>query len=147
MAEDGYTAPDIMLLGEEHVQRYRETDGEEGYLWNGATALLLTTTGRKSGLGRTSPLIFAAHEGNYLVVASMGGAPMHPQWYLNLEANAAARVQIKGDVIDVEAHTATAEEKPALWAAVNEQWPNYEVYQSRTEREIPVVVLTPLAAS
>ena len=142
MADD-YTPPDITLLGDEHVARYRETNGEEGYLWNGATALLLTTTGRKSGLERTAPLIFAAHGDDYLVVASMGGAPMHPQWYLNVEADPQAKIQVKGDVIDVVARTATPDERPALWAAVNEQWPNYDVYQSRTDREIPVVVLTP----
>lgn len=142
MADD-YTPPDITLLGDEHVARYRETNGEEGYLWNGATALLLTTTGRKSGLERTAPLIFAAHGDDYLVVASMGGAPMHPQWYLNIEADPQAKIQVKGDVIDVVARTATPDERPALWAVVNEQWPNYDVYQSRTDREIPVVVLTP----
>ena len=142
MADD-YTPPDITLLGDEHVARYRETNGEEGYLWNGATALLLTTTGRKSGLERTAPLIFAAHGDDYLVVASMGGAPMHPQWYLNVEADPQAKIQVKGDVIDVVARTATPDERPALWAAVNERWPNYDVYQSRTDREIPVVVLTP----
>ena len=143
MNEPGYTAPDISLLGEEHIRRYRETDGEVGYLWNGATALLLTTTGRKSGELRTQPLIFASDGDDYLVVASMGGAPKHPSWYLNLEANPDAEIQVKGDVIPVRAHTATAEEKPRLWKIVTEQWPNYDVYQTRTDRPIPVVVLSP----
>jgi deazaflavin-dependent oxidoreductase (nitroreductase family) len=141
--EPGYTAPDISLLGEEHIRRYRETDGEVGYLWNGATALLLTTTGRKTGQARTQPLIFASNGADYLVVASMGGAPKHPSWYLNLVDNPDAEVQVKGDVIPVRAHTATAEEKPRLWKIVTEQWPNYDVYQTRTDREIPVVVLSP----
>ena len=143
MSEDEYTPPDITLLGDEHVQRYRETEGEEGYMWNGATALLLTTTGRKTGQERTAPLIFARNGDDYLVVASMGGAPMHPQWYLNLQANPRARVEVNADVIEVAARTATDEEKPALWAIVNEQWPNYDVYQSRTDRVIPLVVLSP----
>jgi deazaflavin-dependent oxidoreductase (nitroreductase family) len=139
----GYRAPDITLLGDEHVRRYRETDGAEGYLWNGATALLLTTTGRKSGQERTAPLIFACDGDDYLVVASMGGAPQHPQWYLNLQAEPRARVQVKGDHLDVVARTASDAEKPRLWGIVTEQWPNYDVYQSRTERDIPVVVLSP----
>jgi deazaflavin-dependent oxidoreductase (nitroreductase family) len=141
--EEGYTAPDISLLGEEHIRRYRETDGEVGYIWNGATALLLTTTGRKTGQPRTQPLIFASDGDDYLVVASMGGAPKHPSWYLNLVDNPDAEVQVKGDVIPVHAHTATDEEKPRLWKIVTQQWPNYDVYQTRTDREIPVVVLSP----
>jgi deazaflavin-dependent oxidoreductase (nitroreductase family) len=141
--EPGYTAPDISLLGEEHIARYRETNGEVGYLWNGATALLLTTTGRKTGLPRTQPLIFASDGDDYLVVASMGGAPKHPSWYLNLVDHPDAEIQVKGDVIPVRAHTATDEEKPRLWKIVTEQWPNYDVYQTRTDRQIPVVVLSP----
>ncbi len=143
MNEPGYQAPDVTLLGEEHVQRYRETNGEVGYLWNGATALLLTTTGRKTGQARTQPLIFARDGDDYLVVASMGGAPSHPSWYLNLTANPDAEVQVKGDVFPVTARTASDEEKPRLWKIVNEVWPNYDVYQTRTERAIPVVVLSP----
>ena len=141
--EPGYQAPDVTLLGEEHVRRYRETDGEVGYLWNGAPTLLLTTTGRKTGQPRTQPLIFARDGADYLVVASMGGAPNHPLWYLNLTANPATEIQVKGDVIPVIARTASDDEKPSLWKIVNEVWPNYDVYQSRTERAIPVVVLSP----
>ena len=143
MNEPGYQAPDISLLGDEHIRRYRETDGEEGYLWNGATALLLTTTGRKTGESRTSPLIFARDGDDYLVVASMGGAPQHPSWYLNITANPDAEIQVKGDVIPVRARTASDEEKPRLWKVVTAQWPNYDVYQTRTDRVIPLVVLTP----
>ena len=143
MSEEGYTAPDITLLGDDHIKAYRETNGEEGYLWNGATALLLTTTGRKSGQPRTSPLIFAQDGDDYLVVASMGGAPQHPSWYLNLTANPEAEVQVKADVIPVTARTASDDEKPRLWKIVTEQWPNYDVYQTRTDRVIPLVVLSP----
>lgn len=143
MNEPGYRAPDTTLLGEEHIRRYRETDGEVGYLWNGATALLLTTTGRKTGQPRTQPLIFARDGDDYLVVASMGGAPNHPSWYLNLTADPDAEIQVKGDVIPVRAHTASDTEKPRLWKIVTEQWPNYDVYQTRTDRKIPLVVLSP----
>ena len=141
--EGDYRAPDLTLLGDDHIRAYRETNGEVGHIWNGATSLLLTTTGRKSGEPRTSALIYAKDGDDYLVVASMGGAPMHPAWYLNLEANPQAEIQVLADRIPVTARTATPEEKPRLWDIVREQWPNYDVYQSRTDRDIPVVVLTP----
>ena len=143
MTEPEYKPLVDTLLGEEHVQRYRETDGEVGYIWNGATILLLTTTGRKTGERRTTPLIYAPDGDDFLVVASMGGAPKHPQWYLNLQANPEAEVQVKATQVKVRARTATDEEKPRLWEIVREQWPNYDVYQTRTDRVIPVVVLTP----
>lgn len=145
MSEDDYQAPDLLLLGEEHVRRYQETDGEVGYIWNGVPTLLLTTTGRKSGQPRTTPLIHGRDRGDYLVVASMGGAPQHPQWYLNLVANASAQIQDRSEHIDVTARTAGEDEKARLWKIVAEQWPNYDVYQSRTDRVIPVVVLSPSA--
>ena len=144
MSEPEYTAPDFTLLGQEHIDAYRESDGEVGYLWNGVPTLLLTSTGRRTGEARTSALIFARNGDDYLVVASMGGWPTHPQWYLNVTANARAEIQVKGEHLAVEVRTATPEEKPQLWRIVSDQWPNYDVYQSRTEREIPVVVLTPV---
>jgi deazaflavin-dependent oxidoreductase (nitroreductase family) len=143
MTQADYTPPDLTLVGDDHIRRYRETDGEVGYLWNGAPSLLLDVTGRRSGETRTSALIFARDGDDYLIVASMGGAPRHPAWYLNLQSNPAAEIQVKGERIPVTARTATAEEKPRLWQRVTQVWPNYDVYQSRTEREIPVVVLSP----
>lgn len=143
MTEPTYSPPDLNLLGAEHIRRYQETDGEVGYLWNGAPTLLLDATGRKSGDVHTSALIFARDGDDYLVVASYGGAPRHPAWYLNLQANPEAEIQVKGDRIPVTARTATAEEKPRLWTVVTETWPNYDVYQTRTDREIPIVVLSP----
>lgn len=143
MSEASYQQPDLALLGEEHVQRYRETDGEVGYLWNGVPTLLLTTTGRKTGQSRTTPLIFNRDGDDYLVVASMGGAPSHPNWYLNLTAHPDAEIQVRAEHLPVTARTASPDEKARLWASVAEQWPNYDVYQSRTTREIPVVVLSP----
>jgi len=125
------------------VRRYQETDGEVGYIWNGVPILLLTTTGRKSGQPRTTPLIYARDGDDYLVVASMGGAPRHPHWYRNLEADPAARIQVRADHVEVTARTAGEDEKPRLWKIVADQWPNYDVYQSRTDRVIPVVVLSP----
>ncbi len=143
MSEESYVPPDTTLLGEDHIRAYRETGGEVGYIWNGVPTLLLTTTGRRTGQPRTTALIFAPDADDYLVVASMGGAPDHPQWYRNLMANPNAEVQVKADVIPVIARTASPDEKPRLWSIVRDAWPNYDVYQSRTERVIPVVVLTP----
>jgi deazaflavin-dependent oxidoreductase (nitroreductase family) len=138
-----YQDPDYSMLGETHVRRYQETDGEVGYWWNGAPTLLLTTTGRRSGEARTTPLIFGRDGDDYLVVASVGGMPKHPAWYLNLRADPHAHIQVMDEQLDVTARTADDDEKPRLWAIVNEVWPNYDVYQTRTERVIPVVVLTP----
>jgi deazaflavin-dependent oxidoreductase (nitroreductase family) len=131
-----------MLYGEEHVQRYQETNGAEGYEWsNGTQILLLTTTGRRSGQARTSPLIFQPYGADYLVVASKGGADQAPAWYLNLQSNPTVRVQIKDDTFAARARTASPEEKPDMWRVMTRVWPDYDNYQKRTKREIPVVVL------
>jgi deazaflavin-dependent oxidoreductase (nitroreductase family) len=133
----------IELHGPPHVARYLETDGEDGYEWrNGTTILLLFTTGRKSGEPRTNALIFReTPAGAYTVIASKGGAPEPPAWFLNLEADPDVEIQIKGDRFPVRARVATPEEKPAMWAAMTEHWPDYDDYQRKTDREIPVVVL------
>ncbi|MEE2059334.1 nitroreductase family deazaflavin-dependent oxidoreductase [Rhodococcus artemisiae] len=143
MAETEYTQTDISLRGDEHIRVYRESGGKEGYIWNGVPTLLLTVTGRRSGKPKTSALIFARDGDDYLVVASKGGAPQHPLWYVNLQADPHAEVQVQDRTMSVVARTATPEEKPRLWKIVTEAWPNYDLYQSRTDREIPVVVLSP----
>jgi deazaflavin-dependent oxidoreductase (nitroreductase family) len=141
--EPQYTQPDITLIGDEHVRQYRETDGEVGYIWNGAPILLLTTTGRRSGEQKTSALIFGRDGDDYLIVGSMGGAPKHPSWYLNLSANPDVEIQVRGDRIPAVARTASDDEKARLWQIMTEVWPNYDVYQTRTDRSIPVVVISP----
>jgi deazaflavin-dependent oxidoreductase (nitroreductase family) len=130
-----------MLFGEEHVKRYQETDGAEGHEWQGTTVLLLSTTGRRTGVQRTSPLIYQQHGDAYLVVASKGGADEPPAWYLNLEANPEVGVQVMGDRFTARARTATPEEKPALWRKMTAVWPDYDEYQKKTTRDIPVIVL------
>lgn len=130
------------LYGAEHVRRYRETDGEVGHIWRrGAKTLLLTTNGRKTGTPTTIPLIYEQVGDDYVIVASKGGAPRHPGWYRNLSKDPAVQVQVKGDVFDARARTAVGEERERLWKTAAEQWPDYDAYQTRTEREIPVVVL------
>ncbi|HEY2442732.1 MAG TPA: nitroreductase family deazaflavin-dependent oxidoreductase [Streptosporangiaceae bacterium] len=130
-----------MLFGEEHVRRYVETDGQEGHDWNGVPVLILTTTGRRSGQQRSTPLIYGRHGEDYLVVASKGGADEPPAWYLNLEAHPQVQVQVWGDKFTARARTATPDEKPDLWTTMAAIWPDYDNYQRKTTRTIPVVVL------
>jgi len=130
-----------MLFGQEHVKRYQETDGEEGHDWQGTTVLLLTTTGRRSGKKYTTPLIYQWDGDNPVIVASKGGADDHPDWYLNLQDNPEVEVQVRADKFRARARTATPEEKPRLWQKMCATWPDYDEYQRKTEREIPVVVL------
>ena len=129
------------LYGKEHVDRYRATGGEEGHDWQGTQTLLLTTTGRKSGEERTTPLIYGQSNGDYLVVASKGGAPKPPAWYLNLRDNPDVEVQVKDDRFRARARDATPEEKPGLWKTMTDEWPAYDEYQEKAGRDIPVVVL------
>jgi len=134
-------ALDLSLLGDAHVAKYRETDGEVGFIWNGATCLLLTTTGCASGEPRTVPLIFAADGDRCIVVASKGGAPDHPHWYRNLAANPTVDVQVKGDRYRATARTVEGAERDRCWSLANAMWPSYDDYAKRTTRVIPVVVL------
>ena len=130
-----------MLFGQEHVRRYLKTDGAEGHDWQGTTVLILTTTGRRSGEERSTPLIYGSHGDDYVVVASKGGAEGDPAWYLNLSDQPEVTVQVRGDRFKAHARTASPDEKPALWKMMTERWPAYDEYQHKTTREIPVVVL------
>jgi len=132
------------LHGPEHVRSYRETDGEVGHDWRkGSSVLLLTTTGRRSGEPRTTPLIYGRRGDDYLVVASKGGSPEPPAWYVNLREQPDVEVQVLGERFPARARTATAEEKSELWQEMVRHWPDYDSYQRRTDRDIPVVVLEP----
>ncbi len=124
-----------------HIHTYVESGGERGHQWKGVQTALLTTRGRKSGALRRTPLIYGRDGDRYLLVASLGGAPKHPLWYLNLVADPDIVLQVGADVFAGRARTATAEEKPALWRAMVEIWPDYENYQRKTDREIPVVIV------
>jgi deazaflavin-dependent oxidoreductase (nitroreductase family) len=130
-----------MLFGQEHVRRYQQTDGAEGHDWQGTTVLILTTTGRRSGEPRSTPLIYGKSGEDHVVVASKGGAEEHPAWYLNLVEHPEVTVQVRGDRFTARARTATPEEKPQLWQMMTARWAPYDEYQRKTAREIPVVVL------
>jgi deazaflavin-dependent oxidoreductase (nitroreductase family) len=132
-----------------HLARYLATDGAEGYLWDASLGggkglvptLLLTTVGHKSGRVLTLPLIFGQSGPDYVVVASKGGAPAHPAWYLNLQASPEVQVQVKAEKFTARARTAKGEERAALWSKMVEIYGPYAQYQTKTAREIPVVVL------
>jgi len=130
------------LFGDEHVRRYRETGGKVGHEWrNGSKILLLTTKGRKTGEPRTSPLIYENDGDRYVIVASKGGAPEHPGWYRNLSKNPDVELQVMDEVFPAQARTAEGDERDRLWKLAAQQWPAYDDYKQKTEREIPVVVL------
>jgi deazaflavin-dependent oxidoreductase (nitroreductase family) len=136
----------------DHVARYVRTDGADGYLWDASIGggkgmvptLLLTTTGRKSGQALTLPLIFGRSGPDYVVVASKGGSPTHPAWYLNLQAKPDVRVQVKGEKFVARANTASAADRAALWPQMVEIYGPYADYQIKTDRQIPVVLLKPV---
>lgn len=150
---DRITIPDSLPAWvKEHVERYL-SDGEAGHLWDASlgggegmlTTLLLTTTGRKSGRLSILPLIYRpTADGGYCVIASKGGSPAHPSWFLNLKANANAHIKVANEELDVTARVAEGEEREALWQMMADYYAPYTDYQSRTERQIPVVVLDPV---
>ncbi len=125
----------------DHIKSYQATDGADGHIWRGVPTLLLTTTGRKSGEPLLLPLIYGRDGENFVVVASKGGAPAHPAWYLNLRAHPEVQVQVGAEKFTGRARTATADERPRLWEAMAKIWPAYNEYQQKTRREIPVVVI------
>jgi deazaflavin-dependent oxidoreductase (nitroreductase family) len=124
-----------------HIRRYVETDGRKGHRWSGVNTLLLTTRGRKTAKLRRTALIYGRDGDRYLVVASNGGAKQHPSWYLNLAENPEVQVQVGADKFRARAQTATAREKPRVWRLMASIWPEYDRYQSKVKRVIPVVAL------
>jgi len=135
----------------DHIRRYLASDGADGHLWDSSVAggkglvptLLLTTMGRKSGTPQLLPLIYGKTPSGYAIVASKGGAPAHPSWYLNLLAQPEVGIQVGAEKQRARARTASGGERAALWKQMAEIYPPYDDYQRRTKREIPVVVLEP----
>jgi deazaflavin-dependent oxidoreductase (nitroreductase family) len=135
--------PDFKLFGDEHVRQYEATGGKTGHAWNDTSILILHTSGRKSGATRKAPLIYGRAGDDYLIVASKGGAPDHPGWYKNLLAHPDATIQVWDKLIPVTTRTASPEEKQRLWPIMTKEWPAYDSYQKKTERDIPLVILRP----
>ncbi len=133
----------------DHIRRYLESDGADGHMWDLGgpglvPTLLLTTTGRKSGKSQILPLIYGKTENGYAIVASKGGSPSHPAWYLNLTADPDVKIQVEAERFRARARTATGAERSTLWDQMVGIYSPYADYQKRTEREIPVVILEPL---
>ena len=144
-------APQLPQWITDHLQRYLDTNGADGHMWDSGPVggpgllptLLLTTSGRRSGKPITMPLIYGEADSSYIIVASKGGAPQHPGWYLNLAANPQVEVQVRDKRFRATARTAGGQERSSLWQKMREIYPPYDEYQAKTEREIPVVVLEP----
>jgi proline iminopeptidase len=142
----------LQKLIDDHRRRYVESDGKDGHMWDSTPVggpgpvptLLLTTTGRRSGKPIVMPLIYGEADRNYVVVASKGGAPQHPGWYLNLAAQPQVEVQVLAKRFRANARTSTGTERARLWEKMAAIYPPYNDYQKKTEREIPVVVLEPV---
>jgi deazaflavin-dependent oxidoreductase (nitroreductase family) len=127
----------------DQVRQYEATGGREGGTLEGKPVVILTTRGRRTGAVRKTPLMRVEHDGRYAVVASMGGAPTHPVWYLNLLAHPEVTLQDGDTVLALRARTASPEERRQWWPRAAAAWPPYDGYQANTEREIPVVILEP----
>ena len=132
----------VRVLGRMHVRLYRLTGGRFVGRVGKAPILLLTTTGRRSGEPRTAPLLYLRDGDQLAIVASFGGHPKHPVWYLNLSANPEVQIQVGRERFAATASTANAEERKRLWPLFVEMYPGYAGYQRKTEREIPIVLLT-----
>jgi deazaflavin-dependent oxidoreductase (nitroreductase family) len=125
-----------------HAGVYRATGGKLFGRMGKSPILLLNTVGRKSGKKRTSPLLYVMDGEDFIVIASKGGAPTHPAWYLNLMANPEATVEVGDREVHVKGEVADPEEKVRLWQKMVEMYPTYDAYQRKTEREIPLLLLT-----
>ncbi|MCU1351948.1 MAG: nitroreductase [Acidimicrobiales bacterium] len=145
MPLEGTYEPSTWDFAADQVAQYESSGGTEGTVLQGVPCVILTTKGRKSGNLRKAPLMRVEHDGSYVVVASMGGAPKHPVWYLNLLANPEVTIQDGPTVMDARARVATGDEKALWWARAVEVWPSYDEYQAKTDREIPVVIVEPVA--
>jgi deazaflavin-dependent oxidoreductase (nitroreductase family) len=130
------------LFTKAHVAAYKATGGRVGRKFiKGAPVCLVDHVGRKSGQHRTTPLIYIRDDDDVVVVASKGGYPSHPAWWINLRANPETAVQVDSESWPVRAREATDEERQRLWPELTEVYPPYDDYQAKTERRIPVVVL------
>ena len=135
--------PDYSLHGAQHIRRYEETGGAVGHDWNGASVLLLRTTGRRSGRMRTSPLVYGIGDGGFVVVASNGGSGVTPAWLHNVMAQPDCEIQVRAEVRPVRGAIVTGAERRPLWALMLEVWPRYARYEERAGSELPLVQLAP----
>jgi len=135
----------------EHIRKYRESNGADGHIWQGVDGsqnlpcLLLTTTGRRTGAVRTTPLIYGQDGNRYVIIALRGGTPTDPVWYGNLVANPAVQLQVGPNQFAATARTVMGKERAKLWSMMAEIFPSYNDYQAKAQatREVPLVMLEP----
>jgi F420H(2)-dependent quinone reductase len=142
MPLSGDYAPSTSDWARENAEKYMESGGTEGTELQGKPVILLTTIGAKTGKLRKTPLMRVEHDGQYAIVASLGGAPKNPVWYHNVKANPRVELQDGTETHDYDAREVFADEKATWWERCVRAWPDYANYQKRTERQIPVFVLT-----
>jgi deazaflavin-dependent oxidoreductase (nitroreductase family) len=144
MPLSGDYAPGASDWAREQAETYMASGGNQGAELQGKPVILLTTVGAKTGKLRKTPLMRVEHDGEYAVVASLGGAPKHPVWYHNIKKNPRVELQDGTDTGDYDAREVFADEKAIWWERAVEAWPDYANYQTKTDRQIPVFVLTPV---
>ncbi len=144
MPLSGEYEPSTSDWARENAEKYMESGGAEGTELQGKPVILLTTIGAKTGKVRKTPLMRVEHDGQYAVVASLGGAPKHPVWYHNVKAHPQVELQDGPVTMDYEAREVFGDEKATWWERAVEAWPDYANYQTKTDRQIPVFVLTPI---
>ena len=140
----GEYEPSTSDWARDNAELYMASGGTEGTELKGKPVILLTTVGAKTGKIRKTPLMRVEHDGEYAVVASLGGAPKHPVWYFNIKANPRVELQDGAETRDYEAREVVGDEKAIWWERAVEAWPDYADYQRKTNRQIPVFVLTPI---
>lgn len=139
----GEYEPSTSDWARENAEQYMASGGTEGTELNGRPVILLTTIGAKTGKVRKTPLMRVEHDGEYAVVASLGGAPKHPVWYHNIVAHPRVELQDGTDTKEYDAREVFGDEKAVWWERAVATWPDYAEYQKNTDRQIPVFVLTP----
>jgi deazaflavin-dependent oxidoreductase (nitroreductase family) len=145
MPLSGDYEPSTSDWARENAEKYMESGGTEGTELQGKPVILLTTIGAKTGKVRKTPLMRVEHGGEYAIVASLGGAPKHPVWYHNVKAHPQVELQDGTTTKDYEAREVFGDEKATWWERAVAAWPDYANYQTKTDRQIPVFVLTPVS--
>ncbi len=144
MPLSGDYEPSTSGWAREQAEKYMESGGTEGTDLKGQPVILLTTVGAKTGKIRKTPLMRVEHDGEYAVVASLGGAPQHPVWYHNIKKNPRVELQDGTVTKEYDAREVSGDEKATWWERAVAAWPDYAEYQKKTDRQIPVFVLTPV---
>lgn len=142
----GEYEPGTSAWSRKNVEDYEATNGEEGGELRGRPVIVLTSVGAKTGKLRKTALMHVEHDGNYAVVASLGGAPRNPAWYYNLKKSPHVELQDRAVKRDYLAHEVIGNEKATWWQHATKTWPDYDAYQEKTDRQIPVFVLEPMDA-